>query len=108
MELSEHESRILQEIELDLTASAPRLARALTSATSRGSAARHFMLGTAVMGLGIGTMIFALALGSMPAGALAFLTMTMGAQVASARVRLSRTRHKGHRTAADSQNSPDQ
>ena len=108
MELSEHESRILNEIQQDLAAGDPLLARTLSTATIRGTAFQRMLTGTTVMGLGVGLMIFALALGSMPMGAVAFAAMTVGAYVGLARLR--RFRMKGGRKlkSADSDIAPDQ
>jgi hypothetical protein len=83
MELSEHELRVLQELEDDLQAGSPRLARSLGGNGRPGPALRHFVLGTAGMGLGIGLMCLALVLRSVPVGALAFATMTAGAYLAA-------------------------
>lgn len=108
MELSEHESRILQEIQQDLTASDPRLARVLTTATIQGRAIQHLLLGTAVLGPSLGLMLFALILGSMPLGAVAFTAMTAGAYVASARFPRFRTKRRLSRKSVRSQILPDQ
>ncbi|MBP2414827.1 hypothetical protein JOF48_003626 [Arthrobacter stackebrandtii] len=108
MELSEHESLILQEIEQTLTAGDPRLARALSTATLKRTAVQHLLLGATIMGLGVGVMVFALALGSMPVGAVAFASMTAGAYVSSARVFRLRTKNALKRKSGKSQNEPDQ
>lgn len=83
MELSEHELRILHELEEDLKDGSPRLARALGAPGKPGSAVCRLVLGTAGMGIGIGLMVLALAFRSAPMGAVAFAAMTAGAFVAS-------------------------
>ena len=108
MELSEHESRILQEIRQDLTIGDPQLARTLSTATIRGTAFQLMLIGTTVMGLGIVLMIFALALGSVPVGAVAFAAMTAGAYVDLARDRRFRVKSGRKQKTADSHIAPDQ
>ncbi|MCU6482108.1 molybdopterin converting factor small subunit [Arthrobacter silviterrae] len=83
MELSGHEMRVLQELEQDLSADYPRLARTLGRTGNPVRAVRRLVLGAAVMGLGIGTMVYALALGSVPLGAAAFAVMIAGTYAAS-------------------------
>lgn len=108
MKLSEHESRILQELEDDLAAGDPRLARVMGATANQGSAARRLVLGTAAMGLGIGLMIFALALRSIPVGAMAFAAMTGGGYVAAPPLQPFRAWRAHRRSAAKMRQATEQ
>ena len=108
MELSEHESRILNEIQQDLMTGDPQLAQTLSTATIRGTAFQRVLMGTAVLGLGMGLMIFALALGSMLMGAVAFSAMTAGAYVGFAGPRRFRMKSGRKLRSVDSHIAPDQ
>ncbi|MGO4383007.1 DUF3040 domain-containing protein [Specibacter sp. RAF43] len=83
MELSEHEARILQELEDDLSADDPRLARALGRAERLRLPVHRSILAAATIGLGIALMAYALALRSIPLGVVAFAVTTAGAYATS-------------------------
>ncbi|NVM94199.1 DUF3040 domain-containing protein [Arthrobacter wenxiniae] len=108
MELSEHESRILKEIEEDLTAGDPRLALAFGASGHPANTVLRIVLGTAAMGLGIGLMIFALASRSFPVGVLAFTAMTAGAYVAAPPAKPFRAWRMHRRGAAKMRQATDQ
>jgi hypothetical protein len=102
MKLSQHEIRVLQELEDRLSADDPRLARAMGRTGHPFRAVRRLVLGAAVMGLGIGMMVYALALRSVPMGATAFAVMTAGAYAASPPPMPSGWRRSCRRSASDS------
>ncbi len=83
MPLSANEARILQELEDDLKAADPKLAKAFGAGGRFRQAVRLTLLGTVVMGLGMGLMIYALAFKTVPLGVLAFAVMAAGAYTAS-------------------------
>lgn len=64
MPLSEHEQRILDEIERRLVAEDPRFARSTTLATPRGAAISRVRRGIVAFALGLGLLVFGLFAGT--------------------------------------------
>ncbi|ALO67288.1 hypothetical protein AS189_13230 [Arthrobacter alpinus] len=78
MALSERESRILLAVEKELAASDPHLSKTFDILASSGPAIRHLLWGTAVLAVGIGALVYAIAVHSALIGAAAFMAMTEG------------------------------
>lgn len=76
MDLSEHEARILQELEDDLAMADPRLNKAMDTGVVPALPARVALLAGPAMAAGIALMVWAIALRSVALGALAFAIMT--------------------------------
>lgn len=79
MPLSEHEQKMLDEMERQLYADDPRLARAFQPAPRRRRDHRRILLGLAAVGLGLVTLVAAVALPAIWLGVLAFIGMVSGA-----------------------------
>ncbi|MDD0857704.1 DUF3040 domain-containing protein [Arthrobacter alpinus] len=108
MALSERESRILLAVEKELAASDPHLSKSFDILASSGPAIRHLLWGTAVLAVGIGALVYAIAVHSALIGAAAFMAMTEGAHLALPRPRLFRTIRLYRARQLDSHNIPDE
>jgi hypothetical protein len=99
MPLSEHEQRILEEIERRLAAEDPKFARDVAAATPQGQAARRIKKLVAGLVVGLGLLIAGLAVPDMlvPLGLAAFAVM-LGSVVLIART----AKHVGPRDGRSS------
>lgn len=79
MPLSEHEQKMLDEMERQLFADDPRLARAFRSSSRDRRSRRRIVLGLAGVVIGLGVLVLAVSLPAVWLGVLAFLLMLAGA-----------------------------
>lgn len=85
MPLSEHEQKMLDEMERQLFADDPRLARAFAPQRRRPSSrrsGRRILLGLGIVVVGLGVLVLAVSLPAVWLGVLAFLGMLGGAVLA--------------------------
>ncbi|OMH33213.1 DUF3040 domain-containing protein [Tersicoccus sp. Bi-70] len=87
MPLSEHEQRLLEQLEQQLHNEDPKLASTLGSGTTRSLAARHIVLGSLVAVVGILVLLFGISSQIIVLGVLGFLIMGAGIYWASSRRR---------------------
>ncbi|MCG7309295.1 MULTISPECIES: DUF3040 domain-containing protein [Brachybacterium] len=79
MPLSEHEQKMLDEMERQLFADDPRLARAFRSGAQDRRDRRRIVLGLAGVVVGLGVLVLGVSLNFIWLGVLAFLLMLAGA-----------------------------
>ena len=79
MPLSEHEQKMLEEMERQLFADDPRLARAFSSGRARRRSGRRIAVGLSGVVVGLVVLVLAVALPAVWLGVLAFLIMLAGA-----------------------------
>ncbi|MFC7465113.1 DUF3040 domain-containing protein [Brachybacterium sp. GCM10030252] len=79
MPLSEHEQKMLDEMERQLYADDPRLARAFTPAKNPRRNGRRIAIGLGGVVVGLGVLVLAVALPAVWLGVIAFLGMLAGA-----------------------------
>lgn len=85
MPLSEHEQRLLEQLEQQLHNEDPKLASTLGSGTNRSLAARHVVLGSLVAVIGVLVLLFGVSSQIIVLGVLGFVIMGGGIYWASAR-----------------------
>ncbi|WP_051388836.1 DUF3040 domain-containing protein [Arthrobacter sp. 35W] len=83
MALSDHEQRVIQDLEEQLAAADPRLARTLSLHGMQRRSGRLTGTGLAMVALGIMAMVAALLVESVPLGVGAFLVMAAGLYTAT-------------------------
>ena len=79
MPLSEHEQKMLDEMERQLFADDPRLARAFSPRRTRRRSGRRIAIGLAGVVVGLVVLVLAVALPAVWLGVIAFLVMLAGA-----------------------------
>ncbi|MGP4915019.1 DUF3040 domain-containing protein [Brachybacterium tyrofermentans] len=79
MPLSEHEQKMLDEMERQLFADDPRLARAFAPTKSSRRSGRRIAIGLGAVLLGLGILVLAVSLPAIWLGVIAFLGMLAGA-----------------------------
>lgn len=79
MPLSEHEQKMLDEMERQLFADDPRLARAFSDERRGARGGRRIIIGLGGVVLGMGILVLAVALPAIWLGVIAFLGMVAGA-----------------------------
>lgn len=79
MPLSEHEQKMLDEMERQLFADDPRLARAFSPTRTPRRNGRRIAIGLGAVGLGLLVLVLAVALPAVWLGVLAFIGMLAGA-----------------------------
>lgn len=79
MPLSEHEQKMLDEMERQLFADDPRLARAFAPTKNSRRSARRIAIGLGTVILGLGVLVLAVSLPAIWLGVIAFLGMLAGA-----------------------------
>ncbi|MEE1649228.1 DUF3040 domain-containing protein [Brachybacterium sp. J144] len=79
MPLSEHEQKMLDEMERQLFADDPRLARAFAPSRGPRRSGRRILIGLAGVVLGLGVLVLAVSLNLIWLGVIAFLGMLGGA-----------------------------
>ncbi|MEH0110147.1 DUF3040 domain-containing protein [Tersicoccus sp. MR15.9] len=87
MPLSEHEQRLLEQLEQQLHNEDPKLASTLGSGSTRSVAARHIILGSLVAVVGVLVLLFGISSQIIVLGVLGFLIMGAGIYWASSRRR---------------------
>ncbi|GGC94620.1 hypothetical protein GCM10011512_22040 [Tersicoccus solisilvae] len=87
MPLSEHEQRLLEQLEQQLHNEDPKLASTLGSGATRSLAARHIVLGSLVAVAGVLVLLFGISSQIIVLGVLGFLIMGAGIYWASSRRR---------------------
>lgn len=95
MPLSEHEQRLLDQLEQQLNAEDPKFASALASDPARSLSTRHIVLGVLVTIAGILILLGGVATSLIIVGILGFLIMGAGVYIA-----MSRPKFKGDPTMA--------
>jgi uncharacterized membrane protein YkgB len=88
MALSEHEQRMLEEMERNLLAEDAKLASKVSQVGSTNRSASKLIAGVLVMIAGLGLLIFAVAIQVAFFGVVAFLVMVAGLVIASSNFRL--------------------
>lgn len=78
MPLSDHEQKMLDEMERRLFADDPKLARAFDPAPRQRRSTRRIVLGLLGVGVGLALLVLAVALPAIWLGVLAFLLMVAG------------------------------
>lgn len=79
MPLSEHEQKMLDEMERQLFADDPRLARAFAPTKNSRRSGRRIAIGLGAVLLGLGVLVLAVSLPAIWLGVIAFLGMLAGA-----------------------------
>ncbi|MDN5688851.1 MAG: DUF3040 domain-containing protein [Brachybacterium sp.] len=79
MPLSDHEQKMLDEMERQLFADDPRLARAFAPTKSRRRSGRRIAIGLGGVVVGLGVLILAVSLPAIWLGVIAFIGMLAGA-----------------------------
>lgn len=79
MPLSEHEQRLLEQMERALYADDPKFASSLRGSHSRGYDRRRLAFGLVVLLAGVGMLLAGVALPMWPLGVLGFVAMLVGA-----------------------------
>ncbi|MDJ0313257.1 DUF3040 domain-containing protein [Arthrobacter sp. H35-D1] len=82
MPLSEHEQRLLEQLEQQLHAEDPKFASALSSAPSRSLSTRNIVIGVLVMIAGLLVLLAGVATHLILLGILGFLVMGAGVYIA--------------------------
>lgn len=82
MPLSEHEQRVLEQMEQALYAEDPRFAQGLKGKTATGLQRRHAAIGILVAILGLGLLVLAVTVQEIWLGGVGFLAMIGGAAYA--------------------------
>ncbi|WP_026529596.1 DUF3040 domain-containing protein [Haematomicrobium sanguinis] len=85
MALSEHEQRLLDELELQLKADDPKLANTFGSARPGGFSTRRILIGALITLAGIATLIFGISIQLIVVGVLGFVVMGLGVWFATSR-----------------------
>ncbi|MGP9694972.1 DUF3040 domain-containing protein [Brachybacterium sp. AOP25-B2-12] len=78
MPLSDHEQKMLDEMERQLFADDPKLARAFHASPQQRRSRRRIILGLLGVGIGLALLVLAVALPAIWLGVLAFLIMVAG------------------------------
>jgi hypothetical protein len=84
MPLSEHEQRLLEQMERALYADDPKFASSLRNAKGHGYDRRRLVLGAVAVAAGIGLLLGGVAIPLWPLGVAGFLVMLTGAWLALA------------------------
>jgi hypothetical protein len=79
MPLSEHEQKMLDEMERQLFADDPRLARAFAPKTPPRRSGRRILIGLGAVVVGLGVLVLAVSLPAVWLGVIAFIGMLAGA-----------------------------
>lgn len=79
MPLSEHEQKMLDEMERQLFADDPRLARAFAPKATPRRSGRRVLIGLGVVVVGLGVLVLAVSLPAVWLGVIAFIGMLAGA-----------------------------
>ncbi|RAN74500.1 hypothetical protein B5P43_28635 [Bacillus sp. SRB_336] len=85
MPLSEHEQRLLDQLEQQLHAEDPKFAHTLASDPARSLSTRHIVIGVLIMIVGIMVLLGGVALKVIAVGILGFLIMGVGVYFAISR-----------------------
>ncbi|ABY24232.1 integral membrane protein [Renibacterium salmoninarum ATCC 33209] len=85
MPLSEHEQRLLDQLEQQLHATDPKFASALGDDRARTLSTRHIILGVLISIVGILVLLFGVTIQQIIVGVLGFLVMGVGVYVATIR-----------------------
>ena len=79
MPLSEHEQKMLDEMERQLFADDPRLARAFAPKPTPRRSGRRILIGLGAVVVGLGVLVLAVSLPAVWLGVIAFIGMLAGA-----------------------------
>lgn len=82
MPLSEHEQRLLDQLEQQLHAEDPKFANALSTAPTRSLSTRNIVIGVLIMITGLLILLGGVATHLIPVGIIGFLAMGAGVYVA--------------------------
>ncbi len=88
MGLSEHEQKLLEEMERNLMAQDAEFAKTISNTTSANQSAGKLVLGVLILLSGVGLLVLSVALQVAFFGVIAFLVMVIGLVIASANFRL--------------------
>ncbi len=88
MPLSEHEQRLLDQLEQQLHADDPKFAHSMASSTSRSLSTRRIVLGSLVTIAGLAVLLLGIWNQFIPIGVAGFLIMGAGVYYATTKARL--------------------
>lgn len=100
MPLSEHEQRLLDQLEQQLHAEDPKFAHALSSAPSRSMSTRNIVIGVLIVITGLLVLLGGVATHLIILGILGFLVMGAGVWVALLKPKFSAGADPGHRSGS--------
>ncbi len=89
MPLSEHEQRLLDQLEQQLHAEDPKFANALSSAPSRSLSTRNMVIGVLIVIVGLLVLLGGVGMQIIPLGIVGFLVMGAGVWVALSKPKFS-------------------
>jgi hypothetical protein len=107
MPLSDHEQKIIKELEEELAAADPRLARALSLRGIRRRSLRLAGSGVAIMYFGIMSMVAGLRIESVPLGVGSFFMMASGLYISTLPAAITVWRRRARSIDSDAQSMPD-
>ncbi|MCC9175074.1 DUF3040 domain-containing protein [Arthrobacter sp. zg-Y179] len=87
MALSEHEQRLLDQLEQQLHAEDPKFANSMATSAGRGISTRRIVLGALLAVVGLGVMLLGITEAGILVGVLGFLIMGAGVYYATTRGR---------------------
>lgn len=88
MALSEHEQRLLDQLEQQLHADDPKFAHSMASSTSRSMSTRRIVIGSLVTIAGVAVLLLGIWNQFIPVGVAGFLIMGAGVYYATSKTRL--------------------
>ncbi|WP_394941073.1 DUF3040 domain-containing protein [Psychromicrobium sp. YIM B11713] len=91
MPLSEHEQRLLDQLEQQLHDTDPKFASALGTDGARRLSARHILLGVVIGVAGLSVMLLGIGIQQIWLGVLGFIVMGAGVFIATMRSRVTKT-----------------
>ncbi|MCQ1953864.1 MULTISPECIES: DUF3040 domain-containing protein [Arthrobacter] len=89
MALSEHEQRLLDQLEQQLHAEDPKFANSMATSAGRGISTRRIVLGALLAVVGLGVLLLGITEAGILVGVLGFLIMGAGVYYATTRGRKS-------------------
>ncbi|NJC22076.1 hypothetical protein BJ994_001152 [Arthrobacter pigmenti] len=89
MALSEHEQRLLDQLEQQLHADDPKFAHSMASSTPRSMSTRRIVLGSLVTVAGLAVLLLGITNQFIPVGVVGFLIMGAGVYYATTKSKLS-------------------
>lgn len=99
MALSEHEQRLLDQLEQQLHADDPKFAHSMASSTSRSMSTRRIVLGSLVTVAGLAVLLLGIWNQFIPVGVAGFLLMGAGVYYATTKSRLDGSSPGSSKTA---------
>ncbi len=91
MALSEHEQRLLDQLEQQLHADDPKFAHSMASSTQRSMSTRRIVLGSLITVAGLAVLLLGITNQFIPVGVAGFLIMGAGVYYATTRTKVTGT-----------------